>query len=200
MHHINDTRKRAHSLGILMLGAAFVAAGACPSKRAANGTVDTTVLETSFAVDAEGPGVHVTRTDAKSVDKSTEYKLTEENFKAFVAAADSLNALANRDSVARNYLASDLTDAGAKTTDAGLNWLESNAPVNNAINSAGISTRDYFVQGIAIASAERFVKDPNAAPPTPTAKSNAEFLRGHQAELTHLQSLRSGKPVVVSKP
>jgi len=200
MHHINDTRKRAHSLEVLSLGALLLIAGACSNKQGANGTLDTTVLETTSAVDAEGPGVHVTRTDAKSVDKSTEYKLTDQNFKAFLAAADSLTALANRDSAARNYLASDLTDAGAKTTDAGLNWLESNAAVSNAINSAGISTRDYFVQGIAIASAERFVNDPNAAPPTPTAKANAEFLRGRQADLTRLQSLRRGRPVVVSKP
>lgn len=200
MHHMYGTHKRAHMLGTLLLGAAVVAAGACSKHDTANGMVDTAALTTTSVVDAEGPGVHVTRTDTKSVTKSSEYKLTDENFAKFLAAADSLDALTNRDSAARAFVRSDISDASSTTEDAGLKWLESNAAVSNAINSAGISTRDYFVQSIAIASAERFITDPNAAPPTPTTKENAEFLKGRQADLTHLQSLRTGQPVVVSRP
>lgn len=170
------------------------------SQQSASGNVDTAAMRTGADVPAEGPGVQVTRTDGKSVSRSTKYELTQDNFSHFVAAADSLSALAQRDSSVRAYLAQNITDAGATDMDAGKKWLDANAGVSAAINNAGISTEDYFVQSLAIAAAERFMADPKSAPPTPVLSKNAEFLRGHQAELTHLQSLRSGKPVIVSKP
>jgi len=105
-----------------------------------------------------------------------------------------------RDSAARAALQSNLTDAGSTDDDAGRKWLESNAPVNTAINQAGISVKDYFVAGIAIAAAERFTADPKAAPPTPSLAKNAEFLRSHAADLQRLHTQEALRPVVVSKP
>src|SRR4051812_4883083 len=72
------TLKRAHSLATLLIAAALPALG-CSSKngnsdyatKASGGNVDTTALQTSAFVPAYGPGVHVTRTDTKSVEKST---------------------------------------------------------------------------------------------------------------------------------
>jgi hypothetical protein len=60
--------------------------------------------------------------------------------------------------------------------------------------------RDYFVESIAIASAQRFMNDVNAAPPTPTLADNAEFLHAHQEEISRLQALREHKPVVTATP
>jgi hypothetical protein len=180
--------------------AGFAACRNSGEARQAAGAVDTAVARTTTDVPAEGPAVQVTRTDQKSVDKATEYKLTDDNFTHFIAAADSIAALRGRDDTVNQFLSQNLDDAAARTSDAGLTWLESNAAVSNAINSAGISTRDYFVAAIAIASAERFMNEPNAAPPTPTTKGNAEFLRGHQAELDQLRALRENKPVVIVKP
>lgn len=181
------------------------ALGACSrgnstaNQQSANGAIDTTSTDLA-SVQAEGPGVQVTRTDSKSVTRSTRYELTPDNFAHFMAAADSLSALAQRDSAVRAYLTQDITDAGAKTMDAGRAWLDANPAVSAAINNAGISTEDYYVQSLAIAAAERYINDPKAAPPTPTLKKNAEFLRSHQADLSLLQSLRLGKPLVVVKP
>jgi len=178
-------------------------AGACRNSgeaRQAAGAVDTAVARTTADVPAEGPAVQVTRTDAKSVELATKYKLTNDNFAKFVAAADSLAALRGRDSTVSAYLSRDIDDAGARTQDAGLQYLEANPLVNNAIVSAGISTKDYFVASIAIAGAERFMNHPDAAPPTPTAKENAEFLRGRQLDLDHLKALRDNRPVVVVTP
>jgi hypothetical protein len=176
------------------------ASGAVDTASMRAGTADTASMRTGADVPAEGPGVQVTRTDGKSVTRSTQYELTQNNFSHFVAAADSLTALAQRDSTVRNYLAQNITDAGARDMDAGRKWLDANPGVSAAINNAGISTKDYYVQSLAIAAAERFMNDPKAAPPTPVLTKNAEFLRAHQSELTHLQALRTGKPVVVSKP
>lgn len=200
---MNVVIKRAQSLIAVASLTMVLPLVACAKKDASNAQASSGALDTTAAtsaVQAEGPGVHVTRTDSKSVDKAGEYKLTADNFGKFVAAADSLAALSNRDSTARAFLAQDLTDAGSTDVDAGLKWLESNAAVSNAINSAGISTRDYFVQAIAIASAEQFIGNPNAAPPTPSTKENAEFLRGQDARLKHLQSLRSGRTGVTATP
>jgi len=161
---------------------------------------DTASLRTSGATPATGPGIHVTRTDGKSVTRAMRYELTSDNFSHFLAAADSVVAVASRDSAARAALQSNLTDAGSTDNDAGQKWLESIAPVNNAINQAGISVKDYFVAGIAIAAAERFTADPKAAPPTPSLTKNAEFLRSHAADLERLHTQEALRPVVVSKP
>lgn len=161
---------------------------------------DTASLRTSGATPATGPGIHVTRTDGKSVTRAMRYELTSDNFSHFLAAADSVVAVASRDSAARAALQSNLTDAGSTDNDAGQKWLESIAPVNNAINQAGISVKDYFVAGIAIAAAERFTADPKAAPPTPSLAKNAEFLRSHAADLQRLHTQEALRPVVVSKP
>ena len=60
--------------------------------------------------------------------------------------------------------------------------------------------RDYFVASIAIASAQRFMADPNAAPATPSLAENAAFLRQHQSDLETLAALRENRPVVTSTP
>jgi major membrane immunogen (membrane-anchored lipoprotein) len=137
----------------------------------------------------------ITASDGKSVTKATEYRLTDDNFRRFIQATDSLTALRARDPQARAFLDQQITDAGVGTqvsdTDAGWKHLESNPAVNNAITSAGISVRDYFVASIAIAQAERFMGNPKAAPPTPALAPNAEFLDAHKAELSALRS-RSG--------
>jgi hypothetical protein len=163
-------------------------------------TADTAAMRTSGATPATGPGIHVTRTDGKSVTRSMRYELTSDNFTHFLAAADSVVAVASRDSAARAALQANLTDAGSTDDDAGRKWLEANAPVNTAINQAGISVKDYFVAGIAIAAAERFINDPKAAPPTPSLEKNAEFLRSHAADLERLHTAEALRPVVISKP
>jgi hypothetical protein len=72
--------------------------------------------------------------------------------------------------------------------------------VSAAINGAGISVKDYYVESIAIAAAERFLGNPDVAPPTPAMTKNAEFLRAHTADLAKLRDLREGRPVVTVKP
>ena len=162
--------------------------------------VDTAALRTSGATPATGPGIHVTRTDGKSVTRSMRYELTPDNFSHFLAAADSVVAVASRDSAARAALQSNLTDAGSTDNDAGRKWLEAIGPVNTAINQAGISVKDYFVAGIAIAAAERFMADPKSAPPTPSLSKNAEFLRTHTADLQRLHNQEALRPVVITRP
>jgi len=193
--HIHITRTIIGSLAL-----ACIAAG-CSAKerneRAAAGAIDSLPITTT--VPAEG-FVQVTRTDSKSITKATEYKLTNDNFAHFLAASDSLVALSARDSASRQVLTANLADAGSTDVDAGLRWLESHPTVDAAINSAGISTRDYYVQGIAIASAEQFIGNPKAAPPTPTTRENAEFLRTRAADLDRLHAMRTGGPVSVTHP
>lgn len=202
MHHTQLPGSRATPAIAILL--AIVLASACSrdheTRQTSSGAVDTSVLRTAGATPAAGPGIHVTRTDQKSVHLATQYELTDENFSKFMRAADSLATLERRDSTVRAYVGTNLTGAGAGEPDAGLKWLEANARVNNAIAAAGLSVPDYFVAGIAIASAERFMRDPAAAPPTPTLTANAEFLKAHTTELDHLRSLRQGEPAVVSTP
>lgn len=190
----------------LTAAAAVAVLAGCSGKQGdeqtAAGGVDTAAARTSSSATtpAVGPAVQVTRTDANSVTRALDYELTTENFGKFLAAADSIGALEARDATTRAYLGNNLTDAGSTDADAGLKWLEANDSVSKAINSAGISVRDYFVTSLATAAAARFVDDPKSAPPTPALSKNAEFLRSRRANLDHLQALRDHKPVVTATP
>lgn len=207
MHHTQPLGRRATPAVALLCLATL--ANACSRgnevQRTSSGSIDTRSIDTSVLREgaftpAAGPGIHVTRTDEKSVQLATKYKLTNDNFSRFMRAADSLGALESRDSTVRAYVSTNLTDAGAREADAGVKWIQANALANNAIVSSGLSVPDYFVAGIAIASAERYMKDPKAAPPTPTLADNANFLRAHTADLDHLRALREGEPVITVKP
>ena len=160
----------------------------------AAGAIDTGMSNT--ATPMAGGTAQITPTDAKSVEHATEYKLTDENFRQFIAASDSLVALRRRDPAVREMFDKQVSDAGVNTAtstmNAGRKRLEDNASINNAITSTGMSAKDYFVAAIAVAQAERFMANPKAAPPTPTLPANAEFLRQHQAELTALRTLERG--------
>jgi hypothetical protein len=174
---------------------------ACSSRsfneRQAAGALDSS---TAAIIDAAGPGVQVTRTDSRSLRRAMEFRLTPINFSRFLAAADSVAARQSRDPSMREYLSVNITDAGSAEPDAGLKWLAANPAVASAINSAGMSVRDYFVASIAIASAERLLNQPGAAPPTPNAGENAAFLRQHRSELAKLSALRENRPVTLTTP
>jgi hypothetical protein len=122
--------------------------------------------------------------------------LTEDNFRRFVQASESLSVLRARNPQVREYLDQEINDAGAgtrvSTTNAGRKYLELNPAVNDAIVAAGLSARDYFVAAVAIAQAERYMGNPNAAPPTPVLKPNAEFLNAHKADLDRLRARERG--------
>ena len=158
--------------------------------------VDSSIILDRAATPAVGPGIQVTRTDGRSVMRATDYKLTEDGWKRFLAAADSVAALRARDADVQKYLAVNLTDAGSTDVDAGLKYLEANAKVSAAIENAGLTVKDYFRLGIATASAARFMRDPKAAPPTPALSENAKFLQSRAADLGRLEDLTAGKPVV----
>lgn len=198
---LNNNSKWAKSLTVIAVAGLL---GACSRKggeeRTAAGTVDSAVVRTTSMTPAVGPGVQVTRTDTKSVTKALDFKLTPENFAQFLAAADSLSAIEARDTATRTHLSANIEDAGSNNLDAGLRWLESSDSVSKAINSAGISVRDYYVASIATADAARFIDDPKAAPGTPTLAKNAEFLRSKKTELAHLQALRDHRSGATSTP
>jgi hypothetical protein len=160
----------------------------------AAGAIDTGM--SNAATPVAGGTAQITPTDAKSVEHATEYKLTDENFRRFIAASDSLVALRRRDPAVREMFDTQVSDAGVNTAtstmNAGRKRLEDNPAINNAIASTGMSAKDYFVAAIAVAQAERFMSNPKAAPPTPALPANAEFLRKHQAELTALRTLERG--------
>jgi hypothetical protein len=214
MREVNSVSAR-RAVAALALGAALTACSRSENKTtdsaagnvaAAAGTVDTGL--TNAATPVAGGTAQITPMDAKSVEHATEYKLTEDNFRRFIAASDSLMALRRRDSQVNAMFEKQVSDAGVATrTDepnAGRKRLEDNPRINNAIVSAGMSAKDYFVASIAIAQAERFMGDPKSAPPTPTLPANAEFLRRHQTGLAKIHQLEqtsgTSAPPVTATP
>ena len=182
------------SLRSFALFAAAIAVGACSHDNrttadSASGALagGTDIGHPVSVTPAAGGAAQVTSTDAKSVRLATEHKLTPENFAQFVKASDSLAVLRQHDGMVKALLNEQITDAATGTyvsgNNAGVQHLESNAKINNAIVSTGMSVPDYFVASIAIAQAERFLDDPKAAPPTPALGQNIQFLQQHRAEL-----------------
>lgn len=126
----------------------------------------------------------VTPADAKRAAEATEFKLTDTNFAAFLQANRRLSFLYARDPQIRTML-----DAVRDGPDDDMaDRMESNPQIQQALGDAGISVRDYQVAGIAIASARKYIGNPKAAPPTPTARENAEFLARHKDVLSQLDS------------
>ena len=198
----------ARRTAVAVLGVAVVACGprkdtgtttdsAAGRVAAANDSaaLDSSTVERG-ATPAVGPGIQVTRTDGRSVMRATEYKLTEDSWRRFLNAADSVAALRARDAEIQRYLSVNLSDAGSTDVDAGIKYLEANPKVSAAIANAGLTVPDYFRLGIATASAARFMRDPKAAPPTPSLAENAKFLQNHAADLGRLEDLTAGRPVV----
>jgi hypothetical protein len=199
------------SVAALALSATIMACGrsensttdsAAGNVAAAAATVDTGL--SNAATPMAGGTAQITPADAKSVSDASEYKLTEQNFRQFIAASDSLVALRRRDAAVRAMFDKEVNDAGittdVQTRDAGLKRLEENPAISNVIESTGMSVRDYFVASIAIAQAERFMGNPKAAPPTAALPGNAEFLQQHQAELSRLRALERGSTPVSASP
>jgi hypothetical protein len=187
----------------LALAAALALAACGRSDRTADSASGNMAARTSadtanaLAVTPTAGGIaKVTPADADAVRKATEYRLTDDNFRRFIQASESLAVLRARDPQVRAYLDQEINDArvdtSATTRSAGRKRLEANPAVNNAIAAAGLSARDYFVAAIAIAQAERFMANPKAAPPTPTLAPNAEFLNAHKAELQRLRARERG--------
>jgi hypothetical protein len=156
-----------------------------PASDSTNGAISATTA-------AIGPGIQVTTTDEHNVNRSFDLKLTDGDWAKFLKAADSVAALRARDPQVRAHL--DEQIVGAKTDDAGQKWLEADPKVVAAITSAGLTTKDYYRLGIVTATAARFMNDPKSAPPTPSGRSNAEFLKAHQTDLAHLQAISQGTP------
>ena len=149
---------------------------------------------------AEGGVAKLTPTDTKAVYDAGHYKLTDQNFQQFMVATDSVLALRGRDATVKEFLDKNITDSGdgtySETWDAGRKHLEANPAIANAITAAGLSVKDYFVAAIAIAQAERFMGNPNAAIPTAALRKNAEFLDQHKSQLTALRAQSNGAIIV----
>jgi hypothetical protein len=166
-----------------------IACGGNDSGRASDSAAGAANVDTTRATTALTPAAPApvpTAEDAKVVRDALEFKLTEDNLATFMKAGSSLAFLRARDPQVRAFL-EQVGGTRAKNDDASLERLEGNPQVSKAISDAGISVRDYYTMSIAIASAQRFIDNPDAAPPTPTLSDNAKFLREHREHMAHLK-------------
>lgn len=123
--------------------------------------------------------------DGEVVRDAVEYEITDEKFDAFAKASESLAYLRARDASVRSLLEQPGTDS---TNASVLERLEQHPQVSTAINSAGISVRDYYTMAVALAAAQRFMNNPEAAPPTPVGRKNAEWAQRNKGELAKLRT------------
>jgi hypothetical protein len=153
----------------------------------AAGVVAADTAPASTTLTPAAPAPQPTAEDAKVVRDALQFKLTEDNLNKFMKAGNSLAFLRARDAQIRGYLES-IGGSRGQDDDAALERLEEHAQISKAINDAGLSVRDYYTMAIAVSTAKRFVDNPDAAPPTPSLRDNAKFLRDHRQHLAHLRT------------
>jgi hypothetical protein len=182
----------ARRVSTVLAALVLVAVAACrrddPARTAdsAAGVAPTDTTQATTTLTPAAPAPQPTAEDAKVVRDALEFKLTEDNLNTFMKAGSSLAFLRARDPQLRGYLES-IGGSREKNDDAALERLEGHAQISKAITDAGLSVRDYYTMSLAIASAQRFVDNPAAAPPTPTLRQNAQFLRDHRQHLANLR-------------
>ena len=183
------SRARISFTRVVTLTVALAAVAACDrgeiaedSARLATDTMATTAEPTPA-----GPLPTVPGEDAELVMAATEYEITSENFERFLRASEALSYLRARDAQVRSLLerAGGTSDTSANSL---LDQLEAHPQISQAITSAGMSVRDYYVMAIALAAAQRYSANPESAPPTPVGRKNAEWVRGNQAQVARLRT------------
>jgi hypothetical protein len=136
------------------------------------------------ATPVAGGTEEITPTDAKSVEHATEYKLTEQNFRQFLAASDSLVALRRRDPAVRALFDKEVSDAGGQHPGRD-DERRSQAARGQRRHRPGDRVHRHVGEGLLRRidrrrSGERFMGNPKSAPPTPALPDNAAFLQKHQ--------------------
>lgn len=187
--HATPRAVRASTALAVVLLSAATACGRDETNRASDsaaGVVPADTAPATTALTPAAPAPQPTAEDAKVVRDALEFRLTEGNLDKFMNAGNRLAFLRARDAQIRGYLES-IGGSRAKHDDSAVERLEGHAQISKAITDAGISVRDYYTMALAIASAQRFIDNPSAAPPTPTLNDNAKFLRDHKEHLAHLR-------------
>ena len=167
------------SLARVALAAALCACSRPMNERSASGTLDTSIVKTSAIIDAAGPGVQVTRTDVRSMDKATEYRLTPIEFLALHGRRRQRRQSAQRAMPAmREYLSVNITDAGSEKPTPGSNGWPRIRQSTSAINSGGhVRCATTSWPRSRLRPPNDSWEHPSAAPPTPTLGENAKFLK-----------------------
>jgi hypothetical protein len=173
-------------LSTLLIGAVGCGGGDAGGADSAAGVAAPDTTQATTTLTPAAPAPQPTAEDAKVVRDALEFKLTEDNVNKFIKAGSSLAFLRARDAQVRGYLES-VAGSREQNDDAALERLESHPQIAKAISDAGLSVRDYYTMSLAIASAQRFIDNPEAAPPTPTLADNARFLRDNRQHLAHLR-------------
>lgn len=183
------SRRVAWLRGAALLTAAILVAG-CQTKKEAAEDSAAMAADTGLPAAAPataGPLPAVTGADAGLVMDASEFPINDENFQRFVRASEALSYLRARDMNVRAMLeqAGTTPDSAAGSL---LERLEKHPQVSQAIGSAGMTVRDYYVMSIAVASAQRHAADPAGAPPTPVGRKNAEWAQKNHGQLAKLQT------------
>jgi hypothetical protein len=175
---------------IAAVGLVGLAACGGDDERRLDSAAGTAVMDTTRASargPTAGPAPAPSADDPDVVRQSLELELTDENIGKFVRASESLALVRARDPNARARLERfNSTDASAGN-DGTLESLERDSVIAGVLSSAGLSVRDYMALSIAIASAQRFADRPQDAPPTGSARENAEVVRRNRAALAKLR-------------
>jgi hypothetical protein len=117
----------------------------------------------------------------EALSMSVDYRITEDNFARWQEAQGNLEQLP------RSAMWSGLS-SGRSAIDRAISRLESSPRSRTAIESAGISVRDFVLETIALAQATEAAQTGKSTSPTPILADNDRFVRGYRSGILGAQA------------
>jgi hypothetical protein len=115
---------------------------------------------------------------------SVDYRITEDNFARWQ------DAQANLEQLPRSAMWSG-PSSGRSAIDRAISRLESSPSSRTAIESAGISVRDFVIETIALAQATEGAQTGKSTSPTPILADNDRFVRGYGSRILRAEAEES---------
>ncbi len=122
-----------------------------------------------------------------------DYRITEDNFSRWQEAQENLDQLP-RSSI-RSSPAS-----GRTAVDRAVARLQSSPPARQAIESAGISVREFVIETIALAQATESAQTGKSTSPMPILADNYQFVRQYRAGGLRAESTEPPEPPEPAEP
>jgi hypothetical protein len=122
-----------------------------------------------------------------------DYRITEDNFSRWQEAQENLDQLP-RSSI-RSSPAS-----GRTAVDRAVGRLQSSPPARQAIESAGISVREFVLETIALAQATESAQTGKSTSPMPILADNYQFVRQYRAGGLRAESTEPPEPPEPAEP
>jgi hypothetical protein len=168
---------------VVAMIAVSLAAGACTgqTRESTNPLAASLIFENAYPDTRE------------ALTSSVDYRITPDNFARWQQAQENLDQLSESEIQSGR-------GSGGNAIDRAVSRLESNPLARQAIESAGLSVRDFVLETIALAQATESVETGKSTSPTPILADNYQFVRQYRSGNLLADRMESPPPQPTESP